>query len=198
MTITYEVGNSLYVNVTNRCTNNCTFCVRHSKDMYNGKDNMWLEREPTSEEILADIRRRDLSRYKHLVFCGYGEPSYRLPELCDIAKIIKKESDIPIRINTNGHADHIWGRPMAPLMEGAIDICSISLNESTPERYDEVCKPNFEGAFQAMLDFAAEAKKYVPKVVLSIVDVIPQEEIERCRAIAQQLGVEFRVRAFIS
>lgn len=197
MTITYEVGDSLYVNVTNRCSNRCTFCVRNNKSKYNGQDDMWLEREPTKEEILADIKRRDLSKYRNLVFCGYGEPSYRLPELCEIAKEVKTYSDIPIRINTNGHANLIFGKDVTPLMEGAIDIASISLNDSTKEKYDAVCLPKFENAFEGMLEFTRLAKQHCKRVVLTVVDVLPEEDIEACRKIAEELGVEYRVRKYI-
>ena len=32
MTITYEVGNSLYLIITKRCSNRCDFCIRQNGD----------------------------------------------------------------------------------------------------------------------------------------------------------------------
>lgn len=198
MTITYTIGDSLYINVTNRCTNSCTFCIRQNGDTVGDSGSLWLEREPTKDEIWEDIKKRDLSKFKEVVFCGYGEPLMRLNEVVYISKKIKEISAIPVRINTNGHSDLVHGEPTAKMLSGLIDSISISLNAKNAENYNKLCKPVFgEDSFFAVTRFALECKKYIPKVILTVVDIIPADEIEDCRRIAQSLGVEFRVRTMI-
>ena len=200
MTITYEFQDALYVNLTNRCSNACTFCVRNEHDDVNGEDNLWLEREPTMEEIKEDFNRRDLTKYSSVVFCGYGEPTMRFDDMIAIAKWLKEQlPNLPIRLNTNGHANLICDRDVTPELAGCIDCVSISLNAENPEKYQALCLSQFGGdaSFYGLLEFAKLAKKYVPEVVLSVVDVMPEEEIENCRKIAEEYGVKFRVRAFI-
>ena len=199
MTITYELGNSLYVNITNRCSNACEFCVRSKHDNVNGRDNLWLDREPTLDEIMADFGNRDLSKYDAVVFCGYGEPTERFDDMIEIAKRLKANHNITIRVNTNGQANLINGRDVTPELEGAVDVVSISLNAPSAEAYQAVCHSRYgEEAFEAIKDFAAKAKPYVKEVVFSVVDkTMPPEDIERCRKIAESCGVNFRVREYI-
>lgn len=197
MIITYETGTGLYVNLTNRCSNACDFCVRSYGNTIYG--NLWLDREPTVEEIKESIFARDLSKYTEIVFCGYGEPTERLSDIREICKAIRERSDITIRINTNGHSDLINGRDTAADFEGLFDIVSISLNTSDPKIYKEMCRPKFGGgSHMAIIDFALNVKNYVPRVVLSVVDTtITPEDIEMCRGLAEDIGVEFRLREFI-
>ena len=197
MIITYETGTGLYVNLTNRCSNACDFCVRSYGNTIYG--NLWLQREPTVEEIKESIFARDLSGYTEIVFCGYGEPTERLADICEICREIRKRSDISIRINTNGHSDLINGRDTAADFEGLFDVVSISLNTSDPKIYKEMCRPKFgAGSHMAIIDFALNVKNYVPRVVLSVVDTtITPEDIEMCRGLAEDIGVEFRLREFI-
>ena len=199
MTITYELGNSLYVKITNRCSNACSFCVRNKHDTVNGKDNLWLDHEPAVDEIKADFEKRDLSEYDAVVFCGYGEPMMRADVVIEIAKWLKKNHpDIKIRINTNGQANMIYKRDITPQLEGIIDCVSISLNAENAEKYQKLCKSEFgEEAYAGPLEFARLAKQHVPKVVLSVVDIMKPEEIEQCRKVAEDCGVTFRVREFV-
>ncbi len=199
MTITYELGNSLYVNLTNRCSNNCSFCVRQNHDGVNGKDSLWLDSEPTVDEIKADFETRDLTKYDAVVFCGYGEPMIRAYDVIEVSKWLKdKMPDIKIRINTNGQANLICGEDITPKLEGLIDCVSISLNAENAKRYQELCQSEFgEAAYEALLEFACLAKKHVSEVVLSVVDVMPEDEIKECRKIADKCGVSLRVREYI-
>ncbi len=200
MTITYEYFNSLYVNITNRCSNACTFCVRNKHDNVNGKDDLWLDHEPSLDEIKADFNKRDLCGYKEIVFCGYGEPTERFDVMIEIAKWLKaNHKGIKIRINTNGHANLINGRDVTPELSGAVDVVSISLNAPNAKEYQKVCKSMYgESAFEALLEFAVKAKEYVETVIFSVVDkTMPEEDIELCRKIAAECGVGFRVRAYI-
>ena len=197
MTITYVYGKNLYVNTTNRCDCSCTFCLRTTGDRVGDSGPLWLEREPTREEILADIQKRDLSQYQELVFCGYGEPTYRLEDILWVAEQVKGYSSIPIRMDTNGHSDLIHGKPTAHLFAGKFDILSISLNRATAEDYQATCRSKYGiESYQAMLDFTREAVKYVPKVIMTVVDTMPQEEIEACGRICRSLGATYRVRTY--
>lgn len=199
MTITYEVGSALYVNITNRCSNRCDFCIRNNGDGAYGSNSLWLAKEPTCEEILADIAARDLSKYEEIVFCGYGEPTERLDVLLEVAKQLKAQCTLPIRINTNGQSDLICKKDTAPMYAGVIDSISISLNAPNAEEYDRVCHSRFGlDAYEALLQFASRVKDYVPAVMLSVVDIaLTPEEIEECKGIAERCGVPLRVRKYI-
>ena len=199
-TITYEYGGNLYVNTTNRCNFNCNFCLRHNNSggsIYT--HNLWLEREPTREEILADIESHDLSRYEQLCFVGFGEPSYRIEDICWVIDRMKEHgTKIFTRMDTNGTGSLILGRDIAPEFAGRFDMVSISLNTDTAEKYDALCHPVQAGAYEAMKTFAKDVQKYVPKVMMTVVDTIPQEEIEACRRICEdEIGAVYRVREYI-
>ena len=200
-TITYEYGENLYVNTTNRCNFNCEFCLRHNEasngSIYN--DNLWLKREPSKEEILADIEGRDLSRYKQLVFCGFGEPVYRLEDICWVIDQLKARGKKPfVRMDTNGTGNLIHGRDVCPDFAGRFDMVSISLNTDTAEKYNALCHPALEGAYEAMKSFARELRQYVPTVMMTVVDSISREEIEDCRKICEEeIGAVYRVREYI-
>lgn len=200
MTITYKVKNGIYVNMTNRCPCACVFCLRQNGPGVYGSDSLWLEHEPTVDEVKADIDKWDLSQYDEVVFCGYGEPTERLPELLEVAAYIKSKSDIKTRINTNGLANLIWNRPTEADLEGLIDTLSISLNANNAEDYLKLTRSKFGiGSWQAMLDYAKESTKYVSNVVMTVVDkVTTPEEQEESRRICESLGVTLRVRPFES
>ena len=200
-TITYEYGGNLYVNTTNRCNFNCEFCLRHNGtgDGSIYTDNLWLNREPTREEILASIEGRDLSRYGQLVFCGFGEPTYRFDDICWVIDRLKEHGRKSFtRMDTNGTGSIINGRDICPDFAGRFDKVSISLNTDTAEKYDALCHPQFSGAFEAMKAFAKELREYVPEVMMTVVDTIPKEEIENCRHICEdEVGATYRVREYI-
>lgn len=199
-TITYEYGENLYVNPTNRCNLSCEFCVRRNGATALSQHDLWLTREPTREEILASIESRDLSRYRQLVFCGFGEPSYRMEDICWVIDALKaKGKKIFTRMDTNGTGSLINGRDIAPDFAGRFDMVSVSLNTDTAEKYEALCHPQQPGAFQAMKDFTREVRRYVPRVMMTVVDTISPEEIEACRRICEEeVGAEYRVRAYIA
>ncbi len=198
MTITYPVGHGLYINMTNRCPCACVFCLRHNGDGVYGSDSLWLEHEPTVEEVCADLDRRDLTQYAEIVFCGYGEPTERLDDLLRVAAYIKSQNGPPIRINTNGLADLIAGEPTAHKLKGVIDTVSISLNATDAEEYNRVVRPRFGlPSYDAMLRFTKECTGYVPHVVMTVVDqVTTPEQQEVCRRLCESLGATLRVRPF--
>ena len=200
MCITYPVEQGLYVNITNRCSNRCEFCIRNNGDGAYGSDSLWLEREPSAEEIISAIKKAEPERYTELVFCGYGEPSYRLDVAREVALEVKRlYPSLPIRMNTNGHSDLIWGRDTTPDYEGAFDAVSISLNTPSSDAYDALCHPIFAHSHDALISFASRVKKYVPRVTLSVVrQTLTEQQLEECYRIADSVGVTLRVRDYIS
>lgn len=199
MTILYPVGEHLYVNLTNKCPCACTFCIRQNGDGAYGSDSLWLEHDPDPDEIKAAFAQWNLSDFTELVFCGYGEPTEALDMLIATAKYAKSLPGCPpIRLNTNGLADLIHGKPTAQLLAGLIDTVSISLNAGTRAEYMAVTRPKWENAYEAMQQFASDCKQYVPKVMFTVVDVIPQAEIDAAQAVADGLGIPLRVRKYDS
>ena len=198
MTITYPVNKGLYINMTNRCPCNCTFCLRHNAEGVYGSDSLWLDREPTVQEVCNSVDTWDLTQFDEVVFCGYGEPTERLEDLLLVAKYIKAKGDIKIRINTNGLADLIWQKQTAPSLKDLIDTVSISLNTPNQEDYLKVVRPKFgAGSYDAMLRFTKDCTAYVPNVVMTVVDVVTsKEEQEQCRKICENIGARLRVRPF--
>lgn len=202
MTISYPYEGALYLNLTNRCDCACVFCLRangHKGSIY--ADDLWLEHEPSREEILADLDKRDLSQWRELVFCGFGEPTYRLDDALWLIDELKKRGPLPtVRINTNGHANLIHGRDVTPELKGRFDVVSVSLNAPTAERYCALTRPKAgEKAWDAMLDFTRKAAQYVPDVCMTIVDKgLEPGELESCKALAESLGARLRVRAYIA
>lgn len=199
MTILYEVGQNLYVNVTNRCPCACTFCIRNNGDGAYGSDSLWLDREPSYEEIISAFEQHDLSKYDEIVFCGYGEPLERVDIVVKVCKYLREFSNCKIRINTNGLANLIHKRDVVPELKGCFDTISVSLNAGCEESYLKVTRPKFkEGSYHAMLEFANECKKVAPNVIFSVVDVISKEEIALSQSVADSLNIPLRVRKYDS
>lgn len=191
------IHSSIYVNLTSSCPCSCIFCLRDTKEL-DKSNNLWLEREPTVEEIIEEFKKYDLTEFKEIIFCGFGEPFMRLEDLLEVSKYLKNtSSSIPIRINTNGLGDLIYGKDTAPLLKGLIDIVSISLNASNAEEYLRLTRNKFGlESYDAMLNFALKCKEYVSKVVMTVVDCIGQEEIDACKVVCDRLGLTLRVRVF--
>jgi len=192
--ISYVLGESLYLNITNRCTNDCEFCIRQKAPGVGGY-NLWLEKEPTTKEIIEAIG--DPTSYKEVVFCGYGEPMMRLQVVIDVAKYLKKTyPNVPIRVNTNGQANIIYGEDITPQLAGLIDVISISLNAENAGKYNEICHPEYgEEAFYSILEFTRKCKSHIPRVIVTVVD-IPGIDVAKFNKLAEELGVEFRIRTF--
>lgn len=190
-TYVYEYNGQDYINLTNQCTNECTFCIRNHEDGVGGYQ-LWLEHEPTAAQVveLLDKHKRDV------VFCGFGEPTIKLTELKEIARFVKSYGG-QVRLNTNGHANVYHGRNVAPELKGLVDIVSISLNNANAALYQEVCQSVYgEAGFDYMLDFARCCIREQIRVKFSVMDLIGEENIEKCRLIAQEMGAEFRVRTY--
>ena len=190
----YKIRNSLYLNITNRCTNQCVFCERETDPFVQGH-NLRLAKEPGIEELWKEIG--DPTEYYEIVFCGYGEPTLRLQLILDLAKKIKAHHG-KVRLNTNGHGNLIHKRNILPDFEGLIDTISVSLNAESEMKYNEISHPEFESnTFEEVKRFIMESKKYVPNVIATVVGTPNQIDIPECERIAKkELGVEFRVRSY--
>ena len=198
MTIFYELDGKLYLNLTNRCTNACEFCIRDYDEGISPDINLWIDREPSAEEIAADSKRFDMTKYPEVTLCGYGEPLLRLDTAVAACKYLKRTYGCKIRINTNGLASAYHKTNVPPLFSGLADVFSVSLNQKDAPSYDALCHSQFGlSAFDEIVNFAREAKKYIPRVIMTVVDVIPAEDIAECKKTAEALGAEFRVRAKI-
>ncbi|HLE93321.1 MAG TPA: TatD family nuclease-associated radical SAM protein [Sulfuricaulis sp.] len=190
-TVGYTLRESRYLNITNRCTLRCAFCPKFN-GLWTVQDySLRLAHEPTPAEIIAAVGNPE--DYREIVFCGLGEPTLRLYTLLDVVSQIRSRAR-RIRINTDGLANLVYERDVAPDMEGLIDALSISLNAQNAAIYEFHCRPPVPGTYEAMLDFVKCARDFVPDITLTAIDGLPGVDINACEKIARQLGVGFRRR----
>jgi TatD DNase family protein len=191
--ISYRIRNSLYLNITNRCTNACLFCAKR-EDYYVKGHYLKLPAEPSVEEVVSEVG--DPTRYDEIVFCGFGEPLLRLEDVKEIAKALKTKG-AGIRVNTDGLANLVHGRNVLPELTGLVDALSVSLNAPDAETYGKICPNRFGAAsFPAILDFLREAPRHVPSVVATAV-ALPGLDTDAVRRLAGSIpGVAFRLRPF--
>lgn len=196
--IIYDYSGSTYINITNKCPCRCTFCIRSNFDAIGSANSLWFEKEPTLDDIKKAVDDYDFTRVENAVFCGYGEPTNALENLIETAKYIKSVNpSIRLRLNTNGLSDLINEKETAELICSVMDSVSVSLNETTSEKYDAITKNRFPGkAFDAMLKFTSDCVKYCDDVRMTVVDVISPEDIEKSRQICESTGAAFRVRHY--
>ena len=196
MEILYKVHHGLYVNLTNKCPCACTFCLRQTMDHVGESHSLWLDHEPSAEEVIAEFAKFDMNEFEEVVFCGFGEPTEALPVLLKVAAYVKETFSKPVRINTNGMENLIWNRDITPEFEGLIDTVSISLNTPNAERYHELVRSKFgDQSFDAMIDFTKKCTRHVPKVVMTTVETtITKEEEAQCRKICEEIGAVYRIR----
>ncbi len=194
LSFTYQIGKSLYINVTNRCNADCIFCDRNGDAVIFGyKLKMRKDQEPPAGVYITEIG--DPTKYKEIVFCGYGEPTIRWDVVKEVAKYVKAKGG-KTRLNTNGHGNVINKRDITPELEGLIDTVSISLNSVDSNQYAKLMRVSPE-MHEAMLDFAKKAKQY-SHVVMSIVGLSEVDTEEAKRFVTEKLGVQFRVREYFS
>jgi TatD family-associated radical SAM protein len=190
-TVGYTLHGNRYLNLGHRCTLRCAFCPKHN-GVYTVKEyDLLLRREPTFEEVCEAVG--DPADYREIVFCGLGEPTQRLDLLLAVAERFHGKG-ARIRVNTDGLASLIHGRDVAPELAGKIDALSISLNAQDEATYVRHCRPSLPGAYGAMKAFAKRAKEFVPDVTVTAIDGLEGVDIEACRRIAGELGVNFRRR----
>jgi TatD DNase family protein len=191
--IAYPIRHSLYLNLTNRCTNSCTFCQRQEFPYVMGH-NLKLNHEPSLREVLSVVKEAD--HYEEVVFCGYGEPLLRLELVKEVARELKRRG-VKVRLNTNGLGNLIHGRNILPELAGLVDVVSVSLNAEDAEKYQELCRPPWgKESYEAIKSFIREAKQYIPRVIATVVEH-PAVDVQRCRQVVEkELGVAFRLRAY--
>ncbi len=193
----YWLDDKLYLNITNKCSNKCIFCFRNFKRGV-ADFTLKLSEEPSFEQVTNEfeeaMRRKP---WKEIVFCGFGEPTERLDLLLQLARWIKKYGNIVMRVNTNGHGIALNPNRdvVAELKAAGVDKVSVSLNAGDEETYNEACKPNFAGAYAAVLEFIQKAKPVLDVEVTAV--TTPEIDIHKIEALAKQLGVKFRLRQCI-
>ncbi len=196
MTISYRYGRNIYLNMTNRCPNSCTFCVRNCRDSLGDADSLWLDEEPTVEETMESLDRYVPGSYDEVVFCGYGEPTERFDDIVKVANLIHERLGKKVRLNTNGLGNLINGRDIIPEMKGVFDSVSISLNAPDAGTYMSLCSPEFgDGSYDSLISFIEGCRDTVGDVTVSVVSgTISQAQEDECERIASRLGVRYRCR----
>ena len=198
-TYAYPLDGKLYLNLTNKCSNGCDFCVRNERDSYYGHY-LWLNHgEVTFEKVVSACNGfGDLKRFEEVVFCGFGEPTYRMDlidKLCDYFH----EKGLKTRLNTNGQGSLINKRDIIPELVGKVDKINVSLNASCAENYQKICRSQYgENGFGAMVEFAKNCKRAGIDCRFSIVDCIGETEVESCKKLAQSTGVPLLIRKYIA
>ena len=192
----YFVDNKPYLNITNKCSNDCEFCIRNGRQTMDGQE-LWIKgNDPTPNDVLAQIP--DGFDYRQeFVFCGFGEPTENYSTLIELAKELKNRG-AKVRLNTNGQSDLINGKPTAKEICQVCDAISISLNDSNATDYQKLCQSRYgTKAFDAMLNFAKECGEYGAQVFMSVVDVIGETKVAQCQQICNDIGVTLKVRKYI-
>lgn len=193
-TYAYKIGQNLYINLTNRCSNRCTFCVRDQSGEYEGYS-LWLkDGEPSVKQVIEAIGNP--AAYNEIVFCGYGEPTYRLDAMLEICDSVHSRGG-KTRLNTNGHGNIINGKNIAPELAKRLDGVNISLNAPDTASYNDVCRPLINDGFLSLINFAKDCKEAGVNCWFSVVDCIGEEQLQRCRKIADEVGIPLRVREYI-
>lgn len=191
--IAYKIDNNVYINLTNKCSNNCSFCVRTTSNAYEQYD-LWLDKEPETKEVIEALN--EYMGYENFVFCGYGEPLYRLETLMEVAEYLKRNNK-KVRLNTNGQAKLIKGEGVASKLVGKIDEVSISLNAGNAKAYNDICDCQFgEEGFNALIEFASECKNLGITTKFTVVKA-EGVDVDEAIAIAKQIGIPLRVRELI-
>ena len=204
--LVYTLDGKIYINLTNRCTNDCIFCLRKDKSDVKGQE-LWLDDEnSTSSDVIEQFKTTvqllnpSTLQLPEVIFCGYGEPMLEFDVLKEVAQYIKNTyPDVKIRVNTNGHANFVYKRNLVPELKGLVDEFSVSLNAPTKEEYDELSKPKFDEAYEEVKKFIKSCADENISVVASVVEGYKGRHIdlEACEKIAQKLGAKFRVREWI-
>lgn len=204
--LVYLLDGKIYINLTNRCTNDCIFCLRKDKDDVVGQT-LWLDDEnSTAQDVIKqfEVKKNELLStnlpFTETIFCGYGEPMLKFDELKQVAKYIKeKYPKTKIRVNTNGHANYIYKKNIVPECKGLIDEFSVSLNGATKKEYDELSQPKFAQAYEEVKNFIKACSDEKISVVASVVEGYKGRhlDLKKCEEIANNLGAKFRVREWI-
>jgi TatD family-associated radical SAM protein len=195
----YWLDNTLYLNITNQCSNCCYFCLKRYRRGVGGF-NLKLAEEPSVGQITAELAEvLHMRSWDGLVFCGFGEPTERLDALLEVVRWVRQNFGRPlqIRIDTNGHGYVLNAdRDVAAVLKSAgVDKVSVSLNAGDRETYIDICKPTFPEAYEAVLDFILKAKLVLAVEVTAV--RLPEVDLAKVQTVADGLGVVFKVREYI-
>jgi len=190
-TISYTIGDRLYLNITDRCTLECAFCPKHNSSNRVHDYDLSLDHRPTQDEIIASIGNP--ADYSQVVFCGFGEPTLRLKVLLRTAEYIKSAGG-RVRINTDGLANLVHKRNVLPELARSVDALSVSMNAQEESVYLRHCLPALPGSYAAMLKFLTAAPRYIGDVTATAIDGLDGVDIAACEALAKERGVTFRRR----
>ncbi len=196
--VVYWLGDNLYLNITNQCSNNCYFCFRNYKDGID-KFSLKLTQDPTADEIIDNVKdvinRR---QWREIVFCGFGEPLMRLDTVLEVTRWLKQyHAATTIRVDTNGQAQLFYKDRdvIGELKKAGVDRVSVSLNAHNQQIYEQICKPKFENAYNAVLDFIRAAKAEFGTEVTAV--TIPEVDLAKIEQMASDLRVKFRKRDYV-
>lgn len=200
-TYVYFLGDVMYINLTNLCTNNCIFCIRSLSDDVAGA-NLNLSSESVSvADVISQIKEKMHDKVSEIVFCGYGEPLLRLEKIKEIAKFTKETyPKIPTRINSNGQANVIFKRNIVPELVGLIDKISISLNSDNAKQYQELSQSKFgEEIYEDVKEFIKLCADAKIDTTASIVTGFKNNviNVENCQKIADELGAKLKIREWL-
>jgi len=192
--LVYTFKDRLYLNITNGCSLKCRFCLKHrdSGPRLGGYD-LGLSRQPKAADICRAIPD-DLSDYQEVVFCGYGEPTLRLPTVLEVAEKLRKRYQRPVRLNTDGLCNRVFRRDMTPQIAAQFDAVSVSLNAADRETYNYYCRPPWPDAFDSVLEFIDKAARRLPHVTATAIEDLPGVDLDACRALAEARGADFYSR----
>ncbi|MCM1289955.1 MAG: TatD family nuclease-associated radical SAM protein [Corallococcus sp.] len=189
----YILNNKIYINLTNRCSNRCDFCIRQGREGMNGTP-LWIKEEPAAEDVLEQLPQNLDDFDSEVVFCGFGEPTYNLETLEEVAAYLHCV-DKTTRINTNGQANLIHKRDVTDVIADSCDVINVSLNECNAQKYQLHCNSIFgAAAFDELLNFAKLCKQRGANVVFSVVDSIGETDVAECKKLSDKLGIPMRVR----
>ncbi len=204
MSITYKFttpvypADILYVNIIPlySCTNDCVFCSRprhgQKKNIYEEKagTSLWLPTLPTIDEIVNAIEIDIKPTDTEIAFIGLGEPLQFLPTVIEVLRYIKDKYHIKTRIDTNGLVTDRYPHATQQLSP-YVDEIRISLNATTSEDYNALCRPKTKNAFKHVVSFVQQCKAVgIETYVSFVVDFKLSKTREEYKEFAQSLGIQ--------
>ena len=196
--IVYWLDKNLYLNITNKCSNNCYFCFKKFKNGIK-EFNLKLEQEPSIENVKEELKTKiNIKNWNEVVFCGFGEPLNRLDLVLKVTPWIKKHYRKKVRVDTNGQGYLLNNGidVIKELKEAGIDKVRVSLNAHDKETYNEVCNPKFENAYEKILEFIKKALEENLETEVTAV-TIPEVELTKTRERVEKMGAKFIIREYI-
>lgn len=189
--LVYDIGDRRYINIGKHCTLRCTFCPKTQGSLLVHEYDLTLPHQPAASAIIAALG--DLSSISEVVFCGFSEPTLRLPVLLEVARHVKQQG-VPVRVNTDGLGNLANQHNILPELATCVDSLSISMNAQNEALYNRHCDPGMPGSYQAMLDFVRQAPAYIKDVTVTAIEGLEGVDVNACAEQARALGVNFRTR----